>query len=133
LQEPSKVADYHYSNSVKVTTPLVSVLTHKSSVPILEVHDEVFSLKRDIHCSNRKVVSDTFDDIYKKLASSLRKCVEIAREKGASSWLSALPVRKHGYALHKREFIDAICLRYGWRPANLPANCVCGKPLTIEH
>jgi len=80
---------YHYPNSVKVTTPLVSVLTHKSSVPILKVHNEVFSLKHNIHHSNHKVVSDNFDDIYKQLTSSLRKCVDVAREKGASS---ALPV-----------------------------------------
>ena len=31
LVEPSKVDNYHYLNSVKVTTPLVSILTHKSS------------------------------------------------------------------------------------------------------
>jgi len=37
------------------------------------------------HRSNRKGVSDRFHDIYKQLASSLRKCVDIAREKGASS------------------------------------------------
>jgi len=100
LQEPSKVADYHYSNSVKVTIPLVSVLTHKSSAPILEIYDKVFSLKQNIHRINCKVVGDYFDDIYKQLVSSLRKCVEIAREKGASSWLSALPILKHGDALH---------------------------------
>ena len=67
------------------------------------------------------------------MANSLRKCVDIAQEKGASSWFSALPVQKHGYALHKWAFIDAVCLHYGWRPGNLPANCVCGKPFTIEH
>ena len=67
LLEPSKVADYHY---FKVTAPLVSNLTHNSSVPILEVHDEVLALKQDTHCSNRKGVSDRFNDIYKQLASS---------------------------------------------------------------
>jgi len=87
----------------------------------------------DTHHSNRKGVSDRFNDICKQLANSLRKCVDIAREKGASSWLSALPVQKHGYALHKQAFIDAVCLCYGWKPGNLPANCVCGKPFTIEH
>ena len=37
IVEPSKVADYHYLSSVKVTAPLVSILTHKSSTSILEV------------------------------------------------------------------------------------------------
>ena len=80
LLEPSKVADYHYSNSVKVTAPLVSNLTHNSSVPILEVHNEMLALKQDTHCFNCKSVSNRFNEIYKQLASSLRKCVDIARE-----------------------------------------------------
>jgi len=39
IVEPSKVADYHYPNSIKVTTPLVSILTNKSSISTLEAHD----------------------------------------------------------------------------------------------
>jgi len=31
-----------------------------------------------------------------------------AVEKGAASWLSALPIKAIGYALNKQEFIDAI-------------------------
>ena len=38
----------------------------------------------------------------------------IAKERGASSWLSARPVEEHGFALHKAAFRDAIALRYGW-------------------
>ena len=49
-----------------------------------------------------KQLASNFDDIYKQLASSLRKHIEIARRKGAFSWLSALPVWKNGYAIHKR-------------------------------
>jgi len=112
--EPSKVADYHYLNSVKVTTPLVSILTHKSSISVLEAYDTMLVIKKDVHHSNCKAVSDKFDDTYKQLTNCLKKCVNIAREKGASSWLSALPIHKHGYALHKCGFIDAICFCYGW-------------------
>jgi len=36
-----------------------------------------------------------------------------AMEKGASSWLSALPIKAIGYALNKQEFTNAICMRYG--------------------
>jgi len=58
--EPSKVANHHYSNSVKVTTPLVSI-----SESVLEAHDETMFVKQDILQSNCKVVKDKFDDIYK--------------------------------------------------------------------
>ena len=63
----------------------------------------------------------------------MKRALEVSKEKGASSWLSALPITEHGFALHKGAFRDALCLRYGWQPPLLPANCVCGKHLTIEH
>ena len=59
--------------------------------------------------------------------------LETATEKGASSWLSTLPVSEHGFALHKGAFRDALCLRYGWRPSRLPSHCICEAQFTIEH
>ena len=38
-----------------------------------------------------------------------------------------------GYALHKSAFRDALCLRYGWHPSNLPLQCTCGKQFSVEH
>ena len=117
LVEPSKVASYHYQNSVKAISLLVSISTHKSSTSILEAHDTMMALKQDVCKSNHTAVRDKFDDIYKQLTTSLKKRVDIASENGASSWLTALPIQKHGNALHKQAFVDAICFRYGWRPA----------------
>ena len=67
------------------------------------------------------------------LPNSLQKAVDMAKEKGASTWLSALPITEHGFALHKGAFKDALCLRYGWRPPRLPSKCVCDKTFTVEH
>ena len=30
-------------------------------------------------------------------------------------------------------FRDALCLRYGWHPSNLPLECTCGKQFSVEH
>ena len=56
-----------------------------------------------------------------------------ATETGASSWLNALPIHEHGFALHKGAFRDAICLRYGWHPSGLSSTCACSKSFTVEH
>ena len=65
-------------------------------------------------------------------ATSLR-AIELAKEKGASSWLTAIPLREYGFNLHKSAFRDAIALSYGWTPADLPTSCVCGSRFSVEH
>ena len=51
------------------------------------------------------------------LRPTLCWAIECCQEKGASSWLSTLPIKQYGFALHKTEFIDAHCLHYGWIPS----------------
>ena len=59
--------------------------------------------------------------------------MELSQEKGASTWLTALPIDDHGYALHKSAFKNALALRYGWMLQNPPSHCSCSQPFSIEH
>ena len=54
-------------------------------------------------------------------------------EKGASSWLTVLPLEEHHFSLHKQAFRDALALRYGWQPSQLPAYCSCDQPFSVQH
>ena len=58
---------------------------------------------------------------------------ELASEKGASNWLTVLPLQEHNFTLHKTAFHDAVALRYGWDPVRLPQYCACGKKFSVEH
>ena len=68
-----------------------------------------------------------------ELTDDLHHIVQLSSEKGASLWLSVLPIEEHGFALHKGAFRDALCLRYGWLPSSLPAKYVCGHGFTVDH
>ena len=57
----------------------------------------------------------------------------LAQEKGASNWLSCLPLKSHNLVLHKTAFRDAIVLCYHWLPSACPTSCACGHSFTIEH
>ena len=59
--------------------------------------------------------------------------MDLAQEKGASNWLTTLPIDENGFTLHKGAFRDAIALRYGWLPSDIPSTCTCGKSFTVEH
>ena len=61
------------------------------------------------------------------------KAVELAGERGASAWITTLPLREFGFDQHKRAYRDALTLRYGWPPQGLPTTCVCGSHFSVEH
>ena len=54
-------------------------------------------------------------------------------EKGASSWLGALPLEAHDFNLTKFEFHDALALRYKKDLKKLPSKCPCGTDFTVTH
>ena len=67
------------------------------------------------------------------LSDNLRRSFQLAAEKGSSTWLTALPIEDQGFAVHKGEFQDALCLSYGWLPHRLPGKCECGSTFSIDH
>ena len=74
-----------------------------------------------------------FESLRSQFSEEQSYARQLAREKGASSWLCALTLQEHGFALHKSAFSDALALRYGWSPTDLPTSCSCGKGLSVEH
>ncbi len=63
-----------------------------------------------------------------------KKHETLSRERGASIWLTALPIDIHGlFALHKSAFRDALSLRYNWPIENKPSFCSCGHTFSIDH
>ena len=51
----------------------------------------------------------------------------------ACEWLTALLLHHHGFSPHKGAFRDALSLRYGWTPEQLPSHCVCGQKFHLDH
>ena len=65
--------------------------------------------------------------------TELQRVIALASEKGASSWLTCRPLKRHGMTLTKGEFRDGIHLRYGWLPQRLPSSCSCGATFSVAH
>ena len=82
----------------------------------------------DFH-ARLEAVQSAADSLMTTVQDSLRHAMTLAREKGASTWLTSLPLEEHGFSLHKGAFRDALALRYGWLPSNTPTSCACGKSL----
>ena len=56
--------------------------------------------------------------------------LDLAQEKGATSWFTSLPLKEFNLTLHKAAFRDVVALRYGWQP---PTPCSCGSSFAVEH
>ena len=59
-----------------------------------------------------------------------QRIIDLASEKGASSWLTSLPLADFGFVLNKQEFHDAILLRYNFKVKGVAAACACGEQNT---
>ena len=67
------------------------------------------------------------------LPPALLRLVSQSRDKGASTWLNAMPLVDQGLALNKQEFRDCLRLRYNLPLADLPSQCVCGDKFDVIH
>ena len=73
------------------------------------------------------------EEFQSQLETEQLSLLNFSQEKGASIWLSVLPIAKHGFDLHKGAFRDALSLRYGWHLMNTPQTCSCGSNVSVDH
>ena len=64
------------------------------------------------------------------MPETVGRAAKLVSDKGASNWLTAVPLEHHGFVLHKGAFRDALCLRYRWMPEKLPNVSVGGPSLS---
>ena len=95
--------------------------------------DTSVAIKNEIKKQNRQRHDEQARAVYDQLTPELKRCTDLSKEKGSSAWLCVLPFEEHGFYLHKGEFRDALCLRYGWKVKNTPHSCNCGAQFTVDH
>ena len=73
------------------------------------------------------------EEIRRRMSKEELRANDLAQLKGGSAWLTALPLEDENFTLNKREFYDAVCLRYRWAIKRTPLKCVCGKKFSVDH
>ena len=66
-------------------------------------------------------------DFMESLQTEQRLVIEMALEKGASNWLTALPLKRYCFTLTKSEFRDGVCIRYNIEDKNTAINFPNGR------
>ena len=130
---PSAFAESPYTASPELTQPLVGCLLDGQKYLPYEVFENQCRLLDSYLRKKRSGSMTELQAVRDQLDVDKVRLLDEAGERGASVWLSALPLSHHGFDLHKSSFRDAVCIWYGWQPQDLPSSCVCGSAFSIDH
>jgi hypothetical protein len=132
--KPSEECLLASTNSIYISAPLVRLIQRQEyDFNPSELAGEMKSLRAIIDKEQEERHKAKRDKILQAASTELKLTVKAASEKGASSWVTACPSYEHGTVLHKRDFIDACYIRYGWALLDLPTTCACGVAFNVQH
>ena len=133
IDNPVTGAAFKHAESRSICRTLSHLIKHSVRSYAIDVAAQN-TLKSDIKKARKVRLVAQAAKIKEKLDSSMQRCMDIAQERGASVVFTLVPVAKFGYGLHnKREFTDAVCVRYNRALPNFPLLCACGQPNSINH
>ena len=127
----AEMARDEYENSQKLTDHLAKRIIDQ------EIHldddNEVKKIKQSMKSAKRKAQNEILENLRSQMSPNLLKLNELACAKGASSWLTLIPIAEEGYDLHKELFWDLMRIRYGYHLKRLPIRCECGCFFNLQH
>ena len=128
-------ARHQFHSSCKITSPHVASIKNQE-VTMLDRNDDgcsqvdLLKQERIEKAARRK---KKIEEVDANVPPDIKPFVTQARDKGASSWLNALPIEELDFQLNKEEFRDALRLRYNRKLEDLPSMCPCGSSFTVNH
>ena len=117
---------HEYAHSKRMTEPFLENDAIAISTGQIAIAESIRKEKRNLLKLKRDHLIDDLD-------VNQKYSLELASEKGSSSWIHALPLQRYNFELSKSEFRDGIALRYGWDPKKIPSYCTCGEKFTVAH
>ena len=133
ITNPILLPSREFGASKSISAPLSNLIKVQRLEYPFECIEAQTTAKKAVHQLRRNNTKESASVIRQKVSAPLQRAMDLAQEKGASSWLTSLPLKEFDLVLHKGAFRDAVALRYGWLPKNIPTHCSCGSTFTVEH
>ena len=135
ITNPVETAALARDNSIYATAPLTESICNQEVTFDASIKREQQRRCKEIKQRMMNLHKTNVDELlsHENCSPQLRRCIENSVQKGASLWLSALPIDKEGFALHKSDFRDALLMRYSLQLPSLPIKCICGSYFDIDH
>ena len=129
LEQESK--EQHQSSKV-ITKVLIQAIMEQE-ITLKKNHEKLRETIIENRGQKHANLKEKVQLIDTQLPPPLLRAVNQGRDKGTSSWLSALPLKEQGLDLGKAEFRDALYLRYNIPLAMIQTACPCGQRFNVEH
>ena len=134
IANPVEICEREFSASRTITEDLANLIYQQEQNLSLFDSARQDSLIKRLKAAKENHLSESFNYIVQQVDDeNLKRNLLLNKEKGAGSWLTALPLQEHGFSLNKREFRDALCLRYNWNIPGMPHFCGCGQKNNVNH
>ena len=106
--DPSVEADYEYENSVLVTAQLTNAIYQQNHR--LKIDDEAQErILKELTKRKDQRWKERQEQVQNAVTERMKRIILLSSEKGASTWLSSLPLKTYGFRLNKQQFWDALC------------------------
>ena len=129
--DPVVTSSSEYEASVKVTNPVVRQIVDQEHQP--PHASEIRTLQLSARKQKHDCLIERLEQVNNSLPTRTKRAVELATEKGLSNWLTVIPLKELEYNLNKREFRDAIKVRYDWEITGTPTICAWGDHLKMRR
>ena len=133
ILNPVKTAQTEYETSIKITASLKNIIVNQENDLENYSEEEVQKVISETKKDKDNRLSQELEQIKNEVNDSMKRNLDLACEKGAGAWLTALPIQTLGYVLNSQEFRDSLCLRYGWKIPKTPMYCACGEKNDVDH
>ena len=107
----SAVADIEFGNSCEATEQLIEHISKQDSTAPMD-SEQLKTARRSIANTREELNNTTLQQLREKMSPEQLRSNDLAQMRGASSWLTTLPLKSENFDLNKREFYDALSLRY---------------------
>ena len=132
FHDPCSMADLEYESSLAATSQLTNAIYHQQN--FLDLDEEAQSkIMKGVKHKKNEWYKELQNTIRNESSASVSKIIDLASEKGASCWLTSLPLQRYGFVLNKQQFHDSICLRYNYSIKLAAKVCACGEPYSVNH
>lgn len=132
IENPVTTAAEAHPLSERAASKLVDAIRQGTILQLNDHEVQVSQVLRETRTRRRHAQEAKSEDLMERLPPRQKRVLR--RTRGVSQWLTMVPLAADDYDLSSTQFRDALSIRYGWEPQNLPASCDgCNEAFNLNH